>query len=192
MTNPENSNSGDMFAACEYMALNGGVIDEPFDDARRGVIQRAFRAGSTHTPQLMHDFLSDSGIQMAVVYESDYLYAAIAPPGNYYAFPPASEVVAMYPNPDIISRNYLVSWDSAGDQLLEAFQTAGMEKLAEYKGYRADDHEDFMRTMTGLGHPVPSLSQSSADLQFVNSGQINTSNNNIRQLLQALAHWVAG
>jgi hypothetical protein len=161
ITVPTESNSGTMFVADAYLSLAGaGPITEPFDSSRLDVIKRALFTQETHTPNLMDDFLG-GGVPMAVVYENDYLYAAIS-----HKFAPG-QVVVMYPTPDINSDDTLVSWSAAGNQLISKVTSPGMKDLAEQDGYRtSEDSADFVSVMHSAGYQVPSLNSPTSDPQF--------------------------
>ena len=118
-----------------------------------------------HTPNLMEDFI-DNGLAepMAVVYENDYLYAAITGAIN------PSDVVMIYPTPDIISDDTLVSWDPAGNRLVESLTSSGMDQLAERDGYRTDgDSAGFVGAMAALDYTVPDILDPQAGPQFISN-----------------------
>jgi hypothetical protein len=152
-----------MFVADAYPALaeeKAGPITAPFDNSRLDVIRQALFTQETHTPNLMDDFLG-GGVPMAVVYENDYLYAAVS-----HKFD-RDQVVMMYPTPEINSDDTLVSWSAAGNQLISKITSPQMKDLAEHDGYRtSEDSADFVSVMNSAGYSVPSLNPPSPDLQF--------------------------
>ncbi len=177
-TDPRRSSSGSVFAAIEYHALLGNNnvrITEPFQACILTAIRPNLSIEDSHTSDLMQDFISSNGvIEMAAVYENDYLYDEINGIG------PAG-VVMMYPNPDIIADDTLVAWNSAGYKQVEALKSTGMKKLMEQDGFRpSGDGPGFVSAMTGKGHTVPDIDRPPAGLQFY-------PDNNSQRVLQDLA-----
>ena len=127
-TNPKLSNSGGMFAAIAYAAQNNGdpVRNLRPRDPRLAVIRRCFaELGNlnSHTPDLLQQFLIEGmdGDPMALVYESDYIFTRLSGQAG-----PGSALTAMYPDPDVISDNTLVSWTPAGNRLTSLLTSPAM------------------------------------------------------------------
>jgi hypothetical protein len=166
-TDPRFSNSGGMFAAIAYAAQNN---NDPVTDMRPGapllpVIRESFaEQGSmnTHTPDLLQEFLTEGmdAYPMAMIYESDYIYTRLQ-------LGPKSGITAMYPDPDVISDNTLVSWTPKGNMLTTLLTSPAMAVFEERHGYRtSSDSDDFVSYMKAKGITVPSLDRFNPGLQF--------------------------
>jgi hypothetical protein len=169
-TDPQFSNSGGMLAAIAYAAQNPN--DDPVTtllpgDSRVPVIRSLFtELGNlpTHTPDLLREFLTGGmdGIPMAMVYEVDYLNTVLT-----HEIPANSDIAVMYPNPDILTQETLVSWTLAGKKLTALLTSPTMGAVEEAYGYRTvQDETGFAGYMHAKGIPVPSLSVLTNSLQF--------------------------
>jgi hypothetical protein len=169
-TDPRNSNSGGMLAAIAYAAQNAN--DDPVTtllpgDPRVRVIKSLFtELGNlpTHTPDLLRELLTGGmdGIPMALIYESDYLGAVLA-----HDIPASSDITVMYPNPDVITQDTLVSWTPEGERLTNLLTASAMQAAEEAHGYRTlQDEGSFAGYMAARGITVPSLSALLRELQF--------------------------
>lgn len=168
-TDPGYSNSGGMLAAIAYAAQNA---DHPVTTLKPGdwrvqVIKSLFtELGDlqTHTPDLLEQFLAQgmAGIPMAMVYEDDYLNARLT-----REIPANSDITVMYPNPDVITQDTLVSWTPKGDKLNALLTTPTMEAYLEAYGYRtSQDADSFVGYMAKRGITVPDLNVLHRYLQF--------------------------
>jgi hypothetical protein len=169
-TNPLFSNSGGMFTAIAYAALNN---DDPFtglrpNDSSLAVIRQCFaELGNldTHTPDLLRQFLTEGedAIPMAMVYESDYVFTKLS--GQAGLNP---KLTVMYPNPDVISDNTLVSWTPRGNKLTSLLTSPAMQSFEERHGYRTSgDSTSFVAYMKARHITVPDLGSYNVGLQFV-------------------------
>jgi hypothetical protein len=168
-TNPLLSNSGGMFTAIAYAAQNNG---DPFTllrpgDQRLAVIRQCFaELGNldTHTPDLLRHFLTEGidAYPMAMVYESDYIFTLLSgQPGLN------TDLTVMYPNPDVISDNTLVSWTPRGNAFTSLLTAPAMQAFEERHGYRTSgDSTGFVSYMAAKNVHVPDLNKYNADLQF--------------------------
>jgi hypothetical protein len=167
-TDPKESNSGGMLADMAYAAQIGG--DPPTSigprDSRVPVIRSLFTAlGSVenHTPVLLNQFLIGGmgAYPMAMVYESDYLSAEL----SHEAQDP--NLTVMYPTPDVLTAETLVSWTPAGKRLIDAIQSPGMAAPEEAHGYRTEaDRAGFVTYMADRGIAVPGLDELVKTLQI--------------------------
>jgi hypothetical protein len=168
-TDPRFSNSGGMFAAIAYAAQNSDdpVTDLKPDDPYLKVIKQCFaELGSlnTHTPDLLQQFLTEGmdAYPMAMVYESDYIYTKLSGQAG-----PGSQIRVMYPDPDVISDNTLVSWTPRGNMLTSLLTSPTMASFEEEHGYRTSgDSSGFVTYMAAKGIKVPSLNSYNTGLQF--------------------------
>jgi hypothetical protein len=167
-TDPRFSNSGGMFAAIAYAAQNG---DDPVTDLNPGylsVIKQSFaELGSmdTHTPDLVQQFLTEGmdALPMAMVYEDDYVFAKLSGEVG-----PGSQIMVMYPDPDVISDDTLVSWTPGGNKMTSLLTSPAMVSFEEEHGYRTSrDSSGFVNYMAPRGIKVPSLNSYDPSLQFV-------------------------
>jgi hypothetical protein len=167
-SNPQDSNSGGTLAAIAYAAQHS---DKPVgalkpDDPYLKVIRQCFTEQGnmdTHTPYLISQFLT-SGMDdtpMAMIYESDYIFTKLSGEAG-------PQVTVMYPDPDVISDNTLVSWSPSGEKLTNLLTTLPMTHFEEEHGYRTPiDSNDFMKYMATKGITVPSVNSYNPGLQFV-------------------------
>jgi hypothetical protein len=164
-TNPQDSNSGGMFAAIAYAALNNdSPVAAPMKPAYVKVIRQCFREQpdmATHTDFLLNDFLANgmSEYPMAMIYENDYIYTQLDGRTLLSGRPgPNHQITVMYPNPDVVPVNTLISWTRNGIILTNLLKTPTMERFEEEHGYRtSSDSNSFVKYMAGNGITVPSL-----------------------------------
>jgi hypothetical protein len=168
-TNPLLSNSGGMFTAIAYAAQNN---DDPFTDLqphdqKLAVIRQCFaELGNldTHTPDLLRHFLTEGidAYPMAMVYESDYIFTRLSGQSGLN-----SDLRVMYPNPDVISDNTLVSWTQRGNAFTSLLTSPTMQAFEERHGYRTSgDSSGFVDYMKEKGIYVPNLNIYDRKLQF--------------------------
>jgi hypothetical protein len=169
-SNPSTSDSGALFAALAYAAQNN---DEPLTtlqpgDPRVRIIRSMFTELGGTTPStalLLNEFLTEgmAGLPMALTYESSYLSAAIS--GE---IPRKSDVVVMYPDPDVITQDTLVSWTPAGRVLATILASPLVTARERSLGYRTDaDESGFTASMAARGITVANLSAGNKDLSFI-------------------------
>jgi hypothetical protein len=169
---PQSSNSGGIFAAIAYSAQNNS--GDPVTDVRPGdphvaVIRKCFtELGSLETDStfLLRKFLTDGidgAYPMIMVYESYYIQALLNGTAKQQ-----SGVTVMYPDPDVLSDNTVVSWTPHGNQLTPLLTTPAMAALEEQLGYRtSSDSSGFVSYMAARGITVPSFNTLRAILQIV-------------------------
>lgn len=171
-TDPRFSNSGGMFAAIAYSAQTKDhhpPTDPQPGDPLVAVIRDCFsEQGSmnTHTPDLIRQFVTDGmdAYPMVMAYEDDYIQARLSGLAG-----PKSGITVMYPNPDVIADNTLVSWTPQGNKMTALLTTPTMAAAEEQHGYRTSgDSSGFVSYMTAKGITVPNLNALSASLQFAN------------------------
>jgi hypothetical protein len=169
-TDPRFSNSGGMFATIAYSAQtkdNHPPTDPQPGDSRVALIRECFsEQGSmdTHTPDLIRQFITDGmdAYPMVMAYEDDYIQALLSGLAG-----PKSGITVMYPNPDVISDNTLVSWTPHGNMMTALLTKPAMAAAEEQHGYRTSgDSSGFVSYMAARGITVPNLNALHTSLQF--------------------------
>lgn len=137
-TDPKNSNLGEMSAALDYAAQNGGVqpISVSRSDPRVKVIGNLYtelgRQGN-NSNDLVDEYFDRgmSAVPMAMMYEDQYLNGIVRKrnPDPTRAF--------MYPTPNATIDDALVGFTARGSDLVSVVQSGNIANILESEGFRA-------------------------------------------------------
>jgi hypothetical protein len=150
-TNPQCSNSGEMFMADASYVANGSVPPPDLETAQRvggeltpTIIEQGFMENTTD--RVFQDYL-DNGMYytpMALIYESEFISEEITDPGAM-----SSDMVLMYPTPNVFSQRALIPLPghSAGAAVADLIASnPELQRLAqEHYGFRYSDPAEFQR-----------------------------------------------
>jgi hypothetical protein len=145
-TDVTTSNSAAMYASiASYVANGNQVVANPaeiasvIDEVSPLFVQQGFTEQSSEAP--FEDYLS-IGIgktPMVMIYESQFVARAAAHDGSI-----TSNMVLMYPNPDILSKHTLVPLSDKGDKVGRLLHdNPTLQHLAVVFGFRTADPGDF-------------------------------------------------
>jgi hypothetical protein len=165
-TNPEQSDSGMMFAALVSSARlphhetvpHVRRSDPYLNLARKCFTDQGYKL--QHTPELMLQFLTDGTDEtgfdpMVAAYENDYIHAWLSAKPDQ-----RRSLTVMYPDLSMMADNTMTSWTAAGNRVAQLLLTNRKLLLFEKQnGYRTKrDGASFVHYMTSRGiTTVPSL-----------------------------------
>jgi hypothetical protein len=164
-TNPQCSNSGEIFMAdASYVANHGVAVSDPGtatevgDDLASLVKEQGYMEYTTSL--VFQDYLVE-GVDytpMAVIYEAQFLGEKITQPGAMNS-QQGAKMVLMYLTPDIFSQRMLIPFpaDSAGAKVGDLVaDNPQLQQLAQQKyGFRYSDPAEFGNIIRSHGITVP-------------------------------------
>lgn len=152
-TNPQCSNSGELFVAdASYVKNNDSPVPDKATAAKVGgelapmITEQGFMENTTDVA--FQDYLT-RGIYytpMALIYESEFLGEEITRPGDM-----TGDMVLMYPKPDVYSERVLVPRDGLGSEVgYDVRDNPDLQRLAQEEyGFRASGPAEFQNIMVG-------------------------------------------
>jgi hypothetical protein len=149
-TNPQCSNSGEMFVADASYVANGGTVQSISAAVKIGRELAPMISGQGYmentTDNLFQDYLSQ-GMDyspMVLIYESEFVGEEITAPRKM-----APGMMLMYPTPDIFSKRTLIARDPRGAAIGRILSNnPQLAKLAQQSyGFRDSTPQQFQQTM---------------------------------------------
>ena len=159
-TDIRTSNSAAMYLSIASYVANGNNIVQDAGQASAVLpavepvfLRQGLTASSSEEP--FQDYLS-IGIgktPMVMIYEAQYLAAAAAGNGSI-----TSEMVLMYPDPDVLSKHTVVPLTANGDRVGQLLvNNPDLQKLATKYGFRTNNPAAFNQFLTAHKLTTPSL-----------------------------------
>ena len=149
-TDPNKSNSGNMFAGLLANILCGGVADESNIDEALPRLRSIFQKlgyMETSSSDLFDQFLKTGmGAKPLIAgYENQLLEFAVQNPSDWEQV--KDDIVMIYPNPSVWSAHVFIALDEAGAKGIDALMDEGVQQLAwDRHGFRTGVYGTAMDT----------------------------------------------
>jgi hypothetical protein len=159
-TDVRTSNSAAMYLSiASYVANANNIVQDASQSSavlpavEPIFLRQGLTAASSEEP--FQDYLS-IGIgktPMVMIYEAQFLAAAAANNGSI-----SSDMVLMYPDPDVLSKHTVVPLTASGDKVGQLLlNNADLQKLATKYGFRTNNQATFNQFLTAHKLTTPSL-----------------------------------